>query len=133
MEPTPRQPSTADSDVNVDSSTPEPELAARERPDSCYSKARTIVIRNLLSPDALSQLTECAESWPHMCELAEIHGGPCSGMLCGDLEGQAHDLAFTEAGDLAFTDEDGEASDLAFTDARHIMMYLHRGTKRRFI
>ena len=78
----------------------------------CYADAQADaerssvrVLPSLLSASDVAECLEAGEVWPHMCELGDCHGGPCAGLLCAQLEGAAHDVAFSE---------------------QHIMLYLHR-------
>jgi hypothetical protein len=89
-----------------------------------------VVISGLLSAVQVDMCLEAGEVWPHMCEMSESCGGPCAGMLCAELEGRAHDLAYPDEAHPDQTSPEGYDGPLHAArqrdGAKHIMMYLHR-------
>mmetsp|Transcript_4181 Transcript_4181/g.4896 ORF Transcript_4181/g.4896 Transcript_4181/m.4896 type:complete len:234 (-) Transcript_4181:227-928(-) len=70
-----------------------------------------VVLPNLLNALQIAACLEAAETYPHMCELAKMHGGPCAGLLCDALEGLAHSYAAINPGD---------------NTSQHIVLNLHQ-------
>lgn len=118
--------------------TPSPALvgAARKMPTIDEEAQRhaectsAVVISGLLSAVQVDMCLEAGEVWPHMCEMSESCGGPCAGMLCAELEGRAHDLAYPDEAHPDQTSPEGYDGLLHAArqrdGAKHIMMYLHR-------
>ena len=98
--------------MNLRAHEPNCRLHARTFCGQCYhsvmdkaEKSEIEVVPNFLSSADCDLVHEAASVWPHLCELGSIHGGPCAGALAPELEGFAHDVAFTR---------------------EHIMLNLHR-------
>ena len=101
----------------------------------CYETAqdeaeqsKAVVLRQVLSTSDIESIIESGtQVLPHLCDLAEQCGGPCAGLLCPELEGQAHDTAFTEKHILLNLHRDGFFQDTSGPVCKRIVdsMTLH--------